>query len=161
MFTEAMQFTNGVEFICVAFQNRVAHTMHGKTLHSAGDVPVGDRGQARTLQHTDVDLLYVRNQALRWMLIDEVFMIPNDLLGTFANNFANAAGDSNFKCRADGGKQVFGGYNVMIFGDTLQLPPIPSSSALFLPPDAANCGLRSGDARHVLGRQRRHHQLFC
>ena len=29
----------------------------------------------------------------------------------------------------------------MMFGDILQLPPIPSSSALFLPPDAANCGL--------------------
>ena len=29
MFTEAMAFTNGVEFVCVAFQNRVAHTMHG------------------------------------------------------------------------------------------------------------------------------------
>ena len=57
MFTEARGFTKGIEFVCVAFQNRVAHTMQGATLHSAGDVPVGDYSQDRKLQHTDVDLL--------------------------------------------------------------------------------------------------------
>ena len=62
MFTEARGFTNGVEFVCVAFQNRVAQTMHGATLHSAGDVPVRDYSQERKLQHTDVDVLRVRNQ---------------------------------------------------------------------------------------------------
>ena len=140
MFTEAMGFANGVEFVCVAFQNRVAHTMRGATLHSAGNVPVGDYSQERKLQHTDVDVLYVRNQSLRWILIDEVFMIPNDLLGTFAQHFADAAMESQYKFRADESKQVFGGYNLMMFGDTLQLPPIPSSAALFLPPDASTCG---------------------
>ena len=58
MFTEARDFTNGVEFVCVAFQNRVAHTMHGATLHSAGDVPVGGDSQGGKLQHTDVDFTY-------------------------------------------------------------------------------------------------------
>ena len=42
MFEEARGYTNGVEFVCVAFQNRVAHTMKGSTLHHAGDVAVGD-----------------------------------------------------------------------------------------------------------------------
>ena len=151
MFVEARGFTNGVEFVCVAFQNRVAHTMNGATLHSAGDVPVGGYGQERKLQHTDVDLLYVRNQTLRWILIDEVFMIPNDLLGTFAQHFADAAIDSQYKFRTDDSKQVFGGYNVMMFGDTLQLPPIPSSAALFLPPDAATCGLALGECSTCSG----------
>ena len=62
MFTEAMGFANVVEFVCVAFQNRVAHTMRGTTLHSAGNVPVGDYSQERKLQHTDVDVLCARNQ---------------------------------------------------------------------------------------------------
>jgi hypothetical protein len=113
--------------------------MHGATLHSAGDISIGGEGQGRTLQKTDVDLLYTRNQSLRWILINEVFMIPKELLGIFAQHFADAAVESKYKVRADESKQVFGGYNLMMFGDTLQLPPIPSSAALFLPPDAATC----------------------
>ena len=42
---EAGGYTDGVEFVCVAFQNRVAHTMKGSTLHHAGDVAVGDKKQ--------------------------------------------------------------------------------------------------------------------
>ena len=58
-------------------------------------------------------------------------MIPSDLLGSFAQHFADTAIESQYKFRADESKQVFGGYNVMMLGDTLQLPPIPSSAALF------------------------------
>ena len=29
---------------------------------------------------------------------------------------------------------MFGGYNFLMFGDTHQLPPIPSKAALFIPP---------------------------
>lgn len=109
-------------------------------MHSAGDVPVGDHNHEQQLQHTDMDMLYVRNQSLRWILIDEVFMPPNELLGTFAKHFFDAAMESNFTFRTDDSKQVFGGYNVMMLGDTLQLPPIPSSAALLLPPDASKGG---------------------
>ena len=45
MFEETRGYTNGVEFVCVAFQNRVAHIMKGNTLHHAGDVAVGDEKQ--------------------------------------------------------------------------------------------------------------------
>ena len=48
MFEEARGYTNGVEFVCVAFQNRVAPTMKGSTLHHAGDVAVGDTQKQRT-----------------------------------------------------------------------------------------------------------------
>ena len=67
--------------------------------------------------------------------MDEVFMIPDDLLGMFANNFEDAALESSrFRKRSDGSIRVFGGYNFMFFGDMLQLPPIPASAALFVPP---------------------------
>ena len=33
LFTEALGWEHGVEFVCVAFQNRVAHAMGGYTLH--------------------------------------------------------------------------------------------------------------------------------
>ena len=81
MFEEVMEWKHGVQFLCVAFQNKVAHAMRGDTLHSAGDIGIGSKAD-RSLQHTDVDVLYTRNQSLRWLLGDEVFMNPGELLGT-------------------------------------------------------------------------------
>ena len=69
IFTEALGWTHGVEFLCVAFQNRVAYAMGGTTLHSGGDMGVG--GEYKSLSHTDVDVLFTRNQCLRWLLIDD------------------------------------------------------------------------------------------
>ena len=68
LFTEALEWTHGSEFLCVAFQNTVAYAMGGLTLHSAGDIQVGGESEARKLGHTDVDVLTTRNQALRWPL---------------------------------------------------------------------------------------------
>ena len=90
--------------------------------------------EQQKLDHTDVDVLFTRNQHLRWILFDEVFMIPDVLLGTFASHLQDAARDSRYKQRADNSVRAFGGYNFMMFGDTLQFPPIPASTALFLPP---------------------------
>ena len=137
MFLEALKWEHGVQFVCVAFQNRVAYQMGGSTLHTAGEVPVGGVHQDRKLAHGDIDLLFTKNQALRWILIDEVYMIPDDLLGHFAAHFADAAVNSIYKIRADGTAQPFGGYNLIMFGDMLQLPPIPNTAALFLPPGRA------------------------
>ena len=89
--------------------------------------------------------MYIRNQSLRWILIDEVFTIPSDLLDLFAQHFADAAADSEYKYRDDINTQPFRGYNIMRLGDTLQLPPIPASSALFLPPAIAKCSLCGRD----------------
>ena len=81
----------------------------------------------------------MRNQVLRWILIGEFSEIPDDLLGTFAQHFADASIDSIFKFRADDSSQVFAGYNLIMFRDPLQLPLISSSAALLVPPDASTC----------------------
>ena len=133
---EALHWEHGKEFVCVAFQNKVAYLMGGlgMTLHSCADIPIGKQQQDRKLDHGDVDILFTRNQHLRWILFDEAPMIPDELLGLFAANFQSAARDtSRYKKRADKSLRAFGGYNVMMFGDTQQIPPIPASSALFLP----------------------------
>ena len=136
LFTEALEWEHGVQFICVAFQNRVAHAMGGSTLHTSGALGFGMH-QNRKLDRTDVDVLFTRNQNLRWILIDENFMVPDELLGQYAQNFEEAsARDKHYQFRADGSLRVFGGYNSLFFGDTNQLPPIPETSALFLPPRA-------------------------
>ena len=134
MFEEVMEWKHGVQFLCVAFQNKVAHAMRGDTLHSAGDIGIGSTAD-RSLQHTDVDVLYTRNQNLRWLLGDEVFMNPDELLGTFDQQFRSAAReDARYTKRQDGSVRAFGGVNFIFFGDMKQLPPIPASAALFIPP---------------------------
>ena len=68
--------------------------MEGNTLHVGGDIAVGGD---RSLQHTDVDVLFTRNQYLRWVIIDELPMVPDDLLGEFASNLTGAASPSRYQ----------------------------------------------------------------
>ena len=82
------------------------------------------------MQHTDVDVLYTRNQALRWILFDEIGVIPASLLGAFENNITDVAVVSRYLHKADRSRRPFGGYNILTFGDLFQIPPIPASAAL-------------------------------
>ena len=107
--------------------------MGGVTLHAGGDVQVGNRGD-KTLQHTDVDVLFTRNQALRWILFDEIGMIPASLLGAFEEHITDAAVVSRYLHKADKSCRPFGGYNILAFGDLFQIPPIPASATLCIPP---------------------------
>ena len=50
-----------------------------------------------------------------------------------AHHFEDAATDSIFRRNVDGSSQIIDGCNLMMFGDTLQLPPIPSTATLLLP----------------------------
>ena len=134
LFTEVMEWTHAVEFECVAFQNRVAFAMRGNTLHSAAHIQVGEQSY---MEHVDIDTLFTKNQHLRWVIFDEVFMIPDDLLGTFMKNYQEAAPQgtsSRYFARSDQTYRICGGLNWCMFGDMLQLPPIPASSAIFVPP---------------------------
>ena len=133
MFRTALGWKHGVEYVCIAFQNRVAYAMQGLTLHNAAGISVGY--SARNLNHNDIDVLYTRNQCLRWILADEVGMNADDLFGSFEAEFADAARDTRYKFRADRSRRPFGGYNLLTFGDFFQLPPIPASAAIFDPPN--------------------------
>ena len=83
LFTEALEWKHGVEFLCVAFQNRVAHAVGGTTLHAAGDIPIGGNDGCRALVKSDVDIMFTRNQHLHWLIFDECFMIADELFGHF------------------------------------------------------------------------------
>lgn len=110
------------------FQNRVAPAMGGNALHACGDIGIG--GQ-RPLEHTDVDVLFTRNQYLRWVIIDELPMVPDDLLGSFARHLAYAVRSSRYQEKLDGSVRFFGGYNLLAY---LPDPTIHSSASLAIPP---------------------------
>ena len=120
--------------------------MGGVTIHSSGEIPVGGQYANRRLEHLDVDVLFTKNQHLRWILVDEALMIPDELLGPYATSFESAARETRYRRRADSTVRIFGGYNVLLFGDMNQLPPITSSAALFI------LQISKSDAEHVLGR---------
>ena len=78
-FVEALSWEHGVEFLCVAFQNRIAFAMGGTTLHNAADITYdGDR----KLDKTDIDILFTNSQHLRFQRGDDIFMDPDELLGS-------------------------------------------------------------------------------
>lgn len=97
MFQEVMHWTQGREFACVAFQNRVAHAMNGSTLHSDGELRVGVQNYSAMLESKDVDTLFTKNESKRWLIVDEVFMVPDTLLESYERNYQEAAprGPSN------------------------------------------------------------------
>ena len=70
MSTEALGWEHGVQYICVAFQNKVAAAICGMTLHTAADLPRPGEDSSRKLNVSDVDNLYIQNGLLRWILPD-------------------------------------------------------------------------------------------
>ena len=54
-------WTHEDEFLCVAFQNRVAHAMGGTTFHSCGDIGVGGQRSSQPM-HTDIDIVLTHTQ---------------------------------------------------------------------------------------------------
>ena len=89
-------------------------------MHADGDIGVG---QQRSLDHTDVDILFTRNQYLRWVINDELPMVADDLLGAFEHQLTYAAVESRFKYKADKTPRLFGGYNVIILGNCTRSHP--------------------------------------
>ena len=63
----------------------------------------------------------IQNQRLRWMLVDEVSMISDVLLGDFEHQLSGAARAIRYRARPDKARRSFGGYNVLFFGDLWQL----------------------------------------
>ena len=112
MFEEVMDLQHGKEFVCAAFQNKVAYAMHGSTLHSVGEIRIGQQNYSAMLECRDVDSLFTKNECLRWVLFDEIFMIPDDLLGMFVKSFQEAAPRSQsnrYFQRPNGEYRILGG----------------------------------------------------
>ena len=116
-FEEALGWEHGVQFVCVAFQNRMAAAIGGTTLHTAAELPRPGEDLSRKLAHSDIDNLYIQNAQLRWVIIDEISMVADELLGAFEYEFTQAARQTRYSKRKDKLHRIFGGYNLMLFGD--------------------------------------------
>ena len=69
------------------------------------------------------------------IIVDEVGMISDLLLGAFESSLADASDrEPRYKKRQKTTRRLFGGYNVLTFGDFGQLTPLPPGGAIFAPP---------------------------
>ena len=66
--------------------------------------------------------------------MDEISIIADTLLGDFEHQLTCVARQTRYLKRSDKTRRIFGGYNILFFGDWWQLPPIPEPAALFNPP---------------------------
>ena len=91
--------------------------INGSTLHAAADLPRPGEDGERKLDQGDVEHLFIQNQRLRFVLMDEINMVSDILLGDFEYQMSRAARDTRYKKRPDTTRRIFGGYNILFFGD--------------------------------------------
>ena len=85
--------------------------MGGETLHTAGYLDIGNRPR---LSHTDVDVLFTKNRQLKWVIVDEIGMISDLLLGAFETALSDASDrEARYKKRTKELHRMFGGYNLL------------------------------------------------
>lgn len=97
---------------------KVAFMNHGKTLHDALKLPCPLRGEPNfgiEKNKKSLELLQARFKGVKYIVIDEVSMIGQRMLGWLDVRLKSAS------CQKD---KPFGGFNVIIVGDFGQLSPI-------------------------------------
>jgi PIF1-like helicase len=103
-----------------------ARLVNGRTLHSLLKLPVQKDGKLLNLPL--LTGVYLRQMRLLWrstkfIIIDEISMVPYEMLVMI---------DSRLKQLMDN-NDLFGGLNVLLFGDLFQLPPVRGNAVYIQP----------------------------
>ena len=131
-FQEVLGWTSGVEYQCVASQNRMAGRIDGATLHSWGEVPI-DRENAKTKDRKRSEKsggaeMHNKAAILRFLIVDEVSTAALYVLGVMEKHTSVARQGMPFASAADGTAFAWGGVNLVVGGDWLQLPAVCAKS---------------------------------
>ena len=128
-------WTHGVEFICAAPMNAMASLIDGVTVHNLGSLgidllPGAQPGGKLDSSRTRANALYTKLQNARWLLIDEIENVSVELLVALDTQIGDSTrtGARSFASRADGSRRLFGGINLITFGDVWQIPPVRQTS---------------------------------
>ena len=140
---KGLGWEHGVHYVCLAFQNAMAASINGYTVHHWSGIPTrSDDGKSTGDRHKQS----IKCQALRVIIIDEISMLSAELLGALMHVVTGAvrARDS-YKKRKNGDTRCFGGVNVVMLGDFWQLHPV---SGVFLASNPTN--VSPGRAQNAL-----------
>lgn len=97
-----------------------ARLVGGCTLHSTFSLPI-EKGHIPTLRPLSGDRLQrerVKWRNINWLIIDEISMVPYHTLRNIHIRLQKIKQSSDF----------FGGVNILLFGDIMQLPPVAKTS---------------------------------
>ena len=103
-----------------------ARLIHGSTLHSILKLPVQKDGKVLNLPLLSGDLLCQMRmhwKDVQFVIIVEISMVPYEMLCMI---------DQCLK-QLNNSEDLFGGLNMLLFGDLLQLPPVRGSSIFHQP----------------------------
>eukprot|EP00732_Lithocolla_globosa_P000396 Lithocolla_globosa_v1_NODE_116_length_6153_cov_4.854870.p3 type:complete len:312 gc:universal NODE_116_length_6153_cov_4.854870:2378-3313(+) len=98
--------------LSVAFSGKAAQLLKGRTIHSAFGINPYDKGYT-TLNNSQWNTLNVTYGNLRFLIIDEISMVSNNLLASIDLRLQEIKGN----------KKPFGGVHVLLVGDLFQLAP--------------------------------------
>ena len=102
-----------MQFVCLAFRNAMAAKIKGYTVHHWSGIPVrSEDGLSTGDRHTHS----IKCQALHAILIDEVSMLPAELLGALEHVVTGAVQlHGTYKRRPCGSIRAVGGMNVVMW----------------------------------------------
>ena len=130
-FAECLHWTADVQFQCLAPQNRMAYLIGGATLHSWGEVPIDlENAEASKPKKTKdgVSEMFLKCISKRWLIMDEISAAALFLLGLVEKNIRKGCQGQFYARNAAGEARAWGGLNLVIGGDWLQLPPVAAKS---------------------------------
>ena len=140
---DGLGWEHGVQFVCLAFQNAMAAQINGHTLHHWSGIPCRREDASGTGDRRKQSM---KCQALRVIIIDEVSMIPAELLGALERVVASAVQvRGTYKKRGNDETRAFGGVNVVMCADFWQLHPV---SGTFLGSNPVS--IRAGLAQNAM-----------
>jgi hypothetical protein len=132
-FEECLKWEDGVQFQFLASQNTMAALIGGRTLHGWASIPVNaslafDKANCKG-DDGDVSELFLKAQAMRWIIIDEVSTVSPELLGLLDLYLRRACARHPYATLSDSRHKVaFGGINLVLAGDLWQLTPVKAHS---------------------------------
>ena len=122
----------GVEYQTLAPQNSMANRIDGATLHSWGEIPIDQEphqgGERRKSKVSGGTTMHCKATSFRVLLVDEISTAALHVLGLLEKHTAQAKQSTPFAEDASGHLRAWGGVNLVIAGDWLQLPNVCAKS---------------------------------
>ena len=121
--TEAVEMETGERVRLSAPTGLAAQNIDGETCHVLFNLPIQQSGGAwirRDLSKEQTKAMYKRLGKCKLLIIDEISMVSNLMLEFIHQRLVDMEGcDPTL---------AFGGFNIVVFGDLLQLPPVSEGS---------------------------------